>query len=70
MRESYKLQIEELKDRCQDRQEIVDDERRRFMDFKKQVALNAVNSRSGKAILPRVSMMATQATPYLHGLDK
>ncbi|XP_052791281.1 coiled-coil domain-containing protein 96-like [Mya arenaria] len=52
-RENYKLQIHDLKARCEDRKERVDDERRKFMDFKKQVALNALNSRSGRPIPPK-----------------
>ena len=54
-RENYKLQIHDLKARCEDRKERVDDERRKFMDFKKHVALNALNSRSGRPIPPKVS---------------
>ena len=54
-REMYKLQIEELKDRCSDKQDRVNDERFRFMEFKKQIGLNAVNSRSGKPITPKVN---------------
>ena len=54
-REYYKQQIEELKDRCEDKREWVEDERLKFMEFKKQVGLGAVNSRSGKPIPQRVS---------------
>lgn len=52
-RDSYKHQIQELKSRCEERKDKVDDERRKFMDFKKQVALNALNSRSGRPIAPK-----------------
>jgi len=53
-RENYKHHIQELKSRCEERKERVDDERRKFMDFKKHVALNALNSRSGRPIPPKV----------------
>merc|ERR1712203_992141 len=52
-RENYQHQIEELKSRCEDKRERVDEERRRFVEFKKQVALNSINSRSGKPIPPK-----------------
>ncbi len=53
-REVYKMQIEEVKERCSEKQTIVDDEQAKFIEFKKQVALNSVNSRSGKPIPPKV----------------
>ena len=53
-RENYQHQMEELKGRCEDRRERVDEERRHFVEFKKQVALNSINSRSGKPIAPKV----------------
>lgn len=53
-KENYRIQIEEAKDRCQDKKEKVDVERQKFMELKKQVALNAINSRSGKPIPPKV----------------
>ena len=56
-RDMYKIQIEDLKEKCAEKQERVDDERVKFMEFKKQVALNAVNSRSGKPIPPRVRII-------------
>ncbi|KAK7507293.1 hypothetical protein BaRGS_00001228 [Batillaria attramentaria] len=52
-RESYQQQMEELKARCEDRRQRVDEERQRFVEFKRQVALNAINSRSGKPIAPK-----------------
>ncbi|XP_070182510.1 cilia- and flagella-associated protein 184-like [Littorina saxatilis] len=52
-RESYQHQIEELKGRCEEKRERVDEERCRFVEFKKQVALNSVNSRSGKPTAPK-----------------
>jgi len=56
-RENYKYQIQDLKSRCEDRKERVDEERRKFMEFKKQVALNALNSRSGRPIPPKVGWL-------------
>lgn len=56
-RELYQQQIEELNHRCQERQEVVDRERLKFMEFKKQVGLAAVNSRSGKPIPPKVKIV-------------
>ena len=53
-RHLYQQQIEELDERCQEKQQLVDNEKLKFMEFKKQVALGAVNSRSGKAIMPKV----------------
>lgn len=53
-RDNYKHQIQELKSRCEERKERVDEERKKFMEFKKQVALNALNSRSGRPIPPKV----------------
>ncbi|XP_076459094.1 uncharacterized protein LOC143292562 [Babylonia areolata] len=52
-RENYQRQMEELKGRCEDRRARVDDERSGFVEFKKQVALNSINSRSGKPIAPK-----------------
>lgn len=52
--ENYRVQIEELKERCGEKQERVEGERQRFIDFKKQVAVNSLNSRSGKSIPPKV----------------
>lgn len=54
-RDSYKHQIEELKSRCEDRKYKVDEERQKFMEFKKMVAQNSLNSRSGRQIPPKVS---------------
>jgi len=47
-------EIEEVKKRCEFKQNKVEEERAKFVDFKKQIALNAVNSRSGKFIPPKV----------------
>ena len=48
------LEIEDVKKRCDFKQNKVEEERAKFVDFKKQIALNAVNSRSGKFIPPKV----------------
>ncbi|GFS12394.1 coiled-coil domain-containing protein 96-like [Elysia marginata] len=52
-KQSYRAFIEDAKNRCQEKKERVDAERKKFMEFKKQVALNALNSRSGKPIPPK-----------------
>lgn len=49
----FRNQIEDLRDRCKDRQTKVEDERDKFIDFQRQVAVNSINSRSGKAIPPK-----------------
>lgn len=54
-RELYKVAIQEYKERCEEKQERVNEERDKFMEFKKLIALNAVNSRSGKPISPKVN---------------
>ncbi|KAK3607426.1 hypothetical protein CHS0354_035120 [Potamilus streckersoni] len=52
-RDGYKDQIEDLKKKCEERKERVDKEKQTFMEFKKQVAFNSINSRSGKPIPPK-----------------
>ncbi|KAL3877763.1 hypothetical protein ACJMK2_035425 [Sinanodonta woodiana] len=52
-RDGYKDQIEELKKKCEERKERVDKEKQAFMELKKQVAFNSINSRSGKPIPPK-----------------
>lgn len=54
IREAFSVEIEELQRRCQEKQEDVDFHRGKFVEFKHQVALNAINSRSGKPIQPKV----------------
>ena len=56
----FQQQIEDMQQRCEERREHVNEERLKFMEFKKQIALNAVNSRSGKPIPPRVSVFNKQ----------
>ena len=55
-RENFKQMIEEMKERCEDKQTKVHDEQAKFTEFKKEIALGSLNSRSGKPIPPRVSM--------------
>ncbi|XP_050391625.2 coiled-coil domain-containing protein 96 isoform X2 [Patella vulgata] len=52
-KENYRLQISDLNDKCMERKERVDEEKKKFIDFKQQVALNSLNSRSGKSIPPK-----------------
>ncbi|XP_052264486.1 coiled-coil domain-containing protein 96-like isoform X4 [Dreissena polymorpha] len=52
-RDNYKQHITNIKSRCDERTESVDEERRKFMEFKKHQAMNAVNSRSGRPIPPK-----------------
>ncbi|XP_002733290.1 cilia- and flagella-associated protein 184-like [Saccoglossus kowalevskii] len=49
-RMDYQQQIDELKDKRQQKQELVTEENKDFQEFKKQVAVASVNSRSGKPI--------------------
>ncbi|RMX54659.1 hypothetical protein pdam_00009337 [Pocillopora damicornis] len=50
---NYEDQIEDLKAKCQERQEIVNQASDNFMMFKSDVAKQAINSRSGKPIPPK-----------------
>ncbi|ESO85024.1 hypothetical protein LOTGIDRAFT_168287 [Lottia gigantea] len=52
-KETYKLQINDLEDKCKERKKKVDEERNKFTEFKQVVALNSLNSRSGKPIPPK-----------------
>ncbi|XP_059141708.1 coiled-coil domain-containing protein 96-like isoform X2 [Physella acuta] len=47
---NFQSQIEDLKEKCQEKKERVDTERRKFMEFKQHVALHAIFGRSGKPI--------------------
>ncbi len=53
-RDGYRMAIEEYKERCEEKQERVDEETDKFLEYKKFIALNAVNSRSGKPTNPKV----------------
>lgn len=57
-RDGYKQQIEELQVKCEDKKDRVDKEREKFIEFKKHVALNAINSRSGKPIPQKVFIIS------------
>lgn len=50
----FKAELDELKQRCAEKQELVDQERLQLMERKKEVALVAINSRTGKTIPPKV----------------
>lgn len=52
-RDNFKDQIEDLKEKCQEKQEIVNKVSDEFMLFKMDVAKQSINSRSGKAIPPK-----------------
>lgn len=56
-RENYKNQMEDLRIKCEDKKQRVDEERKKFMEFKKQVALNAISNRSGKPVPPKVQYL-------------
>lgn len=47
--------MDDLRLKCEERKQKVDEERNKFMEFKKQVALNAISNRSGKPLPPKVS---------------
>ena len=51
---NYQNIMEDLRVKCEEKKEKVDDERKKFMEFKKQVALNSISNRSGKTIPPKV----------------
>lgn len=53
-REMFKQSIEETKERCDERQLRTDEERQKFVEFKKEIAQSALNSRSGKPIPAKV----------------
>ena len=52
----YRQQISELSTVCAAQEEEVERERQHLIDYKKQIALDAINSRSGKPIPPQVSV--------------
>ncbi|CAL1542835.1 unnamed protein product [Lymnaea stagnalis] len=49
----FHSQIEDLKHKCQERKERVDAERRKFIEYKQDIAVHAIFGRSGKAIPPK-----------------
>ncbi|XP_041363600.1 coiled-coil domain-containing protein 96-like isoform X2 [Gigantopelta aegis] len=52
-RDHYQIQIEDHKEKCEEKRARVDEEREKFMVFKQEVALSAINTRSGKPIPPK-----------------
>jgi len=58
----YREQITELSTMCAAKEEEVRSERQHLMDYKKEVALAAINSRSGKPIPPQVSQSHSPRT--------
>ena len=61
-KEQYKNEMDDLRLKCEERKQKVDEERNRFMEFKKQVALNAVSNRSGKPLPPKVGSLTKQSS--------
>lgn len=53
LQEEYLVQIADLKSQCNEKQEKVDGETSKFMEFKKQIGLKSINSRSGKPVAPK-----------------
>ena len=53
----YREQIADLTALCAAKKDEVESERQHLIDYKKQVALAAVNSRSGKPIPPQASTL-------------
>ena len=54
-RELSQLNVEELKERMQEKRDYVENENEQFLELKRQVALTAISSSTGKPIAPRVS---------------
>jgi len=52
----YREQITELSAQCATHEQQVETERQRLIDYKKDFALAAINSRSGRPIPPQVSL--------------
>jgi heme oxygenase len=64
-KDQYKNEMDDLRLKCEERKQKVDEERNRFMEFKKQVALNAVSNRSGKPLPPKVGHMFRNYYVYI-----
>lgn len=56
-RELFQQQLEELRERCDNRQQLVEQETQRFQEVKKQVALSSVNTRSGRTLQMKVFIL-------------
>ena len=52
--EGLKVQLEELKEKRQEKLDWVEEESNRFGELKKHIAMDAISSRSGKPIPQRV----------------
>lgn len=49
-RRNFKEQIEEMNEKTEDKKQLVEAEQSHFDEYKKQIAMGAVNSHSGKHI--------------------
>jgi len=52
--ENYQEQLAEMKERKAEKQQRVEEEWNKAVEFKRNVALSAINSRSGRPIPPKV----------------
>ena len=52
--ENYQSQLAEMKDKKAEKQQKVEEEWNKAIEFKRNVALSAINSRSGRPIPPKV----------------
>lgn len=59
--ESYQAELEDLQRKCEEKEEQVDQERILLMQYKKEVALSAINSRTGKSIPGKVLLLPLSA---------
>ena len=57
--ESYQEQLGEMKERKAEKQEKVEEEWNKAVEFKRNVALSAINSRTGRPIPPKVSVICS-----------
>lgn len=55
-RQNFHVHLEELKEKKQEKLELVDKEDKSFTELKRTVASDAISSRSGKPLMPRVSI--------------
>lgn len=58
-RENFQVHLEELKEKKQEKLELVEKEDKTFTELKRTVALEAISSRTGKPLMPRVSLSCT-----------
>ena len=66
-RKNYKDLIKELSERTEEKKDAVNEEQLKFNEFQKQIALHAINSRSGKPIAPKVKTLLD--FKYFHFID-